>query len=82
MKGRHYVKSVPIWSYSGLHFPRIFRMWENAGKMQTRITPNNDIFYAVGQVQFSSQSVTFGIIALYAQSRPADLPLSLNTRYL
>ena len=23
------------------------RMWENAGKMQTRITPNMDTFYAV-----------------------------------
>ena len=22
-------------------------MWENAGKMRTRITPNTDIFYAV-----------------------------------
>ena len=23
------------------------QMWENAGKMQTRITPNKDTFYAV-----------------------------------
>ena len=57
-------------------------MRENAGKMWIRITPNKDIFYAVREVQFSSQSVTFGIIALYPQSRPVDLPLSLNTRYL
>ena len=82
MKGRHYVKSVRIWSYSGPHFSRIFRMRENAGKMWIRITPNKDIFYAVREVQFSSQRVTFGIIALYPQSRPVDLPLSLNTRYL
>ena len=47
----HCVTSVRIWSYSGPHFSRIFpysaRMWENAGKMRTRITPNRDALYAV-----------------------------------
>ena len=45
------VKSVHIGRYSGPHFPRIFpyavRMRENAGKNQTRISPNTDTFYAV-----------------------------------
>ena len=57
----HCVKSVRIRSYSGPHFSRIrteygeilrispysVRMRENAGKRQTRITPNTDTFYAV-----------------------------------
>ena len=28
------------------------RMWENAGKMQTRITPNMDTFYTVIVIDF------------------------------
>ena len=56
----HCVKSVRIRSYFGPHFSRIFpqsawirsspysvRMRENAGKIQTRIIPNTDTFYAV-----------------------------------
>ena len=40
----HCVKSVRIRSYSG---PYSVRMWENAGRMRTRITPNTDSFYVV-----------------------------------
>ena len=47
----HCVKRVRIWSYSGPHFSRTFPhsdwMWENAGKMRTRITPNTETFHAV-----------------------------------
>ena len=30
----------------------LVRMWENAGKMQTRITPNMDTFYTVIVIDF------------------------------
>ena len=53
----HCVKSVPIGSYSGLHFPEFgvnteryglsLRIQSELGKMRTRITPNMDTFYAV-----------------------------------
>ena len=57
----HCIKSVHILSYSGQHMWRIsldsdwilrispysVRMWDNARKMRTRITPNTDTFYAV-----------------------------------
>ena len=47
----HCVKSVRIWSYSGPHFPAFGlnteRYCPNAGKMQTRITPNTGTFYIV-----------------------------------
>ena len=40
------------------------RMWENAGKMRTRITPNTDTFYAViwsnicdSQNEFNTQAI-------------------------
>ena len=46
-----------LWSAFFPHFPAFglnmerygvsFRIWENAGKMRTRITPNTDTFYAV-----------------------------------
>ena len=52
----HCVKSVRIWSYSGLHFPTFglnterygvsHRIQSECGKMWTRITPNTDTFYA------------------------------------
>ena len=57
----HCIKSIRIRIYSGLHFFRIFPYSDwirrdteylsvfspNAGKMQTRITPNTNTFYAV-----------------------------------
>ena len=42
-----------FWSIFFPHFPAFsispysVRMWENAGKIRTRITPNTDTFYAV-----------------------------------
>ena len=57
LNDKHCVKSVRIWSYSGLYFPAFglnterygvsFRIWSECGKMQTRITPNTDTLYAV-----------------------------------
>ena len=51
------VKSVRIWSYSGPCFPAFglnteryslsLRIQSECGKIQTRITPNTDTFYAV-----------------------------------
>ena len=53
---RHCVKSVRIRSYSGPNFPALglnkerygvyLRIQSECGKMQTRITPNVDTFYA------------------------------------
>ena len=53
----HYVKSVRIRSYPGLHFPAFglnaeiygmsLRIQSECGKMRTRMIPNTDIFYAV-----------------------------------
>ena len=53
----HCVKSVPIGSYSGLHFASFglntesylvsLRIQSECGKMRTRITPNTNNFYAV-----------------------------------
>ena len=53
----HCVKSVRIWSYSGLHFPAFglnmerdfvsLRIQSECGKMLTKITPNRGTFYAV-----------------------------------
>ena len=53
----HCVKSVRIWSYSGTYFPAFglnnetysasLRIQCECGKIQTRITPNMDTFYAV-----------------------------------
>ena len=55
-KMSHCVKSARIGSYSGPHFPAFglnmerysvsFRIQSECGKMQTRITPNADNFYA------------------------------------
>ena len=55
------VKSVRTRSYSGLHFPAFglnaerysvsLRIQFECGKMQTRITPNTDTFYAVRNIQ-------------------------------
>ena len=47
------MKSVRIWSYSGLHVPALgvsFCIHSECGKMRTRITPNTDTFYAVKYV--------------------------------
>ena len=53
----HYVKSIRIRSYSGPHFPAFglnaerysvsLRIQSECVKIQTRITPNKDTFYAV-----------------------------------
>ena len=43
----HWVKSIGIWSYSGPHFPIFGLNKERCGKIQTRINPNTDTFYAV-----------------------------------
>ena len=44
----HCVKSVRIWGYSGPRFPAFRLNTERySGKMQSRITPNTDSFYAV-----------------------------------
>ena len=48
--GTHCVKSVRIWSYSGPYFPIVALNTERYGvsrEIQTRITLNTDIFYAV-----------------------------------
>ena len=37
-------------------------MWENAGKMRTRITPNTDTFYAVILIVFYQYFTTVSII--------------------
>ena len=74
----HCVKRIRIRSYSGRHFFRIFphldwirrdtpvRMRENLGKMQTRITPNTDSFYAVSVTEsfFKQNSKCFWITSL------------------
>ena len=38
--------------------PYSVRMWENAGKMRTRITPNTDTFYAV-EVSFNNPGINW-----------------------
>ena len=38
--------------------PYSVRMWENAGKMRTRITPNTDTFYAV-KVSFNNPGINW-----------------------
>ena len=57
----HWVQSSRIWSYSGLHFPRIWTQYgeryslpiqSECGKMRTRITPNVDTFHAVYDSDF------------------------------
>ena len=60
----HCVKSVPIRSYSGPHFPAFglntercgvsLYMQSKCGKMRTRITRNTDAFYAVSDLEVSS----------------------------
>ena len=60
----HCVKSVHIRSYSGPYFPAFglnakrysvcIRIQIECGKMQTRITPNKDSFYAVRSMQYIS----------------------------
>ena len=57
IKGRHCIKSVRIWNYSGPHFPAFglnterysvsLRIQLECEKMRTRITPNTDTFHAV-----------------------------------
>ena len=73
----HCVKGVCIRTYSGPHFPAFglnkerysvsLRIQSECGKMQTRITPNTDTFYAVSEyvmnVQFTS--CVQGIIQIY-----------------
>ena len=39
-------------------FPAFSRMRKNAGKMQTRITPNTDTFYAVWRKETSFEDWT------------------------
>ena len=52
-RGRHCVKSVRIWSFSGPCFPTVvlngisLRIQCKCGKIQTRKTQNTDSFYAV-----------------------------------
>ena len=49
-KVKHCVKSVHIRSYSDPHFPAFGlnnRIQSDCGKMETRLTPNTDTFYAV-----------------------------------
>ena len=41
------VKSIRIWNYSGPHSPAFELNTERCGKMRTRITPDEDTFYAV-----------------------------------
>ena len=63
LKEAHSVKSVRIWSYSGLHFPifglnieryRIFlRVQSECGKMRSRITTNTATFHKVAATRFS-----------------------------
>ena len=36
--------------------PYSVQMWENVGKMRTRITPNMDTFYAAGQLRRAATS--------------------------
>ena len=60
----HCVKSVRIQSYSGPYFPAFglntkrysvsIRIQIECGKIQTRITPNKDSFYAVRSMQYMS----------------------------
>ena len=38
--------------------PYSVRMWENAGKMRTRLTPNTDTFYAV-EVSFNNPGINW-----------------------
>ena len=62
-KALHCLKSVRIRGYSGPHFPafglnaeRYFvslLIQSERGKMQTRITPNTDTFYAVLYINLS-----------------------------
>ena len=44
---KHCVKSVHIWSYSGLDWSEFSRIRTECWKMRTRITPNTGTFYAV-----------------------------------
>ena len=49
-KNKHSVKRVHISLYS-------VRMWENPGKIRTRITPNTDSFYAVKETRIKKLKV-------------------------
>ena len=71
---RHYVKSVSIWSFSGLYLPAFglnkeryevsLRIQSECRKIWTRKTPNTDTFYAVrGSVElyryFMEEPISF-----------------------
>ena len=78
----HCVKSVIIWSYSGLHFPafglnmaRYFvslRFQSECRKMRTRITPETDTFYAV-PAQRLSQGQNFSTSSNYMVQHISDV---------
>ena len=43
--------------------PYLVQMWENAGKMRTRITPNTDTFYAVCVSKYFAYHLTRTILS-------------------
>ena len=56
----HCVKSVRIWSYSGLYFPAFELNTERyCGKMGTRVTPNMDTFHTVEKIDKALLEVTY-----------------------
>ena len=71
----HCVKSVRIWSYSGLHFPAFalnterysvsLRIQSKCWKIPTRITPNTGTFYTRLEVPFIKISVYFNFLRQY-----------------
>ena len=79
---RHYVKSVQIQNYFWSVFSHIrteygeilrmspysVRMRENLGRMQTRITPNTDTFYAVSYISYRDSSTTL-VEAVFKQQK-------------
>ena len=65
------VKSVPIRSYSGPHFPAFGlnteKMRRKCWKMGTRITPNRDTFYSVL------------IPSVFLNVKPSAIPSTIST---
>ena len=89
VSGCHYVKSVLIRSYSGPYFPAFglntkrygvsLRIQSECGKIQTRITPNTDTFYAVFfYAEFLLQSSDYVSDTCYTES---SIPLTKTKRF-
>ena len=69
--------SVLFWSAFFPHSDGIrrdsVRMWENAGKMRTRITPNTDSFYGVSHTYLRLKDALKGLIHFLTTESPLQM---------